>query len=215
MVWAHLIKKEMLSQLRSQSSIQSLILYVFSTTFIVFTAFFEITPKAWITLYWIILILSLSNTAQQSFFELKGIQAWYYYASTSVHHYFISKVVTVFILLVVISLCIVGGLSLFSSFVIKDVGLFILTNMLSIVGLSVIFTFISFIVVKVQGKSALLPLLAFPLLVPILSLCVRLSSISAGLIMDTQYEMDLLLLLGVDMIAIALSLLLIRYLWQS
>lgn len=212
---AVLIRKELVSQVRSQSNLPAIVLYVLSTTFIVFTAFVQVDPKSWITLYWIIVILASANAAQQSFDELKGIESLYYYQMTSSGHYFSAKVFSTFLLIAILSVLTFLGLSVFAGTPIKDVGLFFMTNLLSWIGLSFIFGFLSFITVKIDGRGGLLPLLAFPLLLPLLMQNIKLSSISAGIISDTQYFTDLLLLGAVDLIAIALSLLLIRYIWQT
>ena len=210
-----LIKKELTTQVRSQSNLPSIILYVLSTTFIVFSAFVQLDPKSWITLYWIIIILSSANAAQQSFDELKGIDSLYYYQLTSAGTYYSAKVFSTFILIALLSLLTFLGLTMFAGTPITNIGLFLMTNLLAWIGLSFIFSFLSFIIVKIEGRSGLLPLLAFPLLLPLLLEVIKLSAISSRVVMDTQYSNDLLLLGAVDLIAIALSLLLIRYLWQS
>lgn len=212
---AVLIRKELVSQVRSQSNLPAIVLYVLSTTFIVFTAFVQVDPKSWITLYWIIVILASANAAQQSFDELKGIESLYYYQMTSSGHYFSAKVFSTFILIAILSVLTFLGLTVFAGTPIKNVGLFFMTNLLSWIGLAFIFGFLSFITVKIDGRGGLLPLLAFPLLLPLLMQNIKLSSIAAGIISDTQYFTDLLLLGAVDLIAIALSLLLIRYIWQT
>ena len=210
-----LIRKELVTQIRSQSNLPSVILYVLSTTFIVFTAFTQIAPKSWITLYWIIIILASANAAQQSYDELRGIDSLYYFQLTSAGQYFGAKVFSTFILIAVLSILTFLGLSLFAGNPIEDLTLFLMTNILAWIGLSFIFGFLSFLVVKVEGRSGLLPLLAFPLLLPLLMEVIQLSAISSRIVMDTQYFNDLLLLGGVDLVAIALSLILIRYIWQS
>lgn len=210
-----LIHKELVSQVRSQSNLPSIILYVLSTTFIVFAAFVQINPKAWITLYWIIVVLASANAAQQSFDELKGIESLYYYQMSSVGNYFAAKVTSSFLLIIVLSILTFLGLSLFAGMPIKNFSLFLMTNLLAWIGLAFIFSFLALIIVKIEGRSGLLPLLAFPLLLPLLLEVIKLSSISSGMMMDTGYWGDLLLLGAVDLITIALSLLLIRYLWQA
>jgi heme exporter protein B len=210
-----LIRKELISQIRSQSNLPSIILYVLSTTFIVFTAFVQVNPKTWITLYWIIVVLASANAAQQSFDELKGIESLYYYQLSSVGNYFAAKVSSTLILIGILSILTFIGLGLFAGVPIRHPSLFLLTNILAWVGLAFIFSFLSFIIVKVEGRSGLLPLLAFPLLLPLLMEVIKLSSIAAGILMDTEYSGDLLLLAAIDCISIAISLLLIRYLWQA
>lgn len=213
--WLVLWQKEMVAQWRSQSSLPAVILYVLSTTFIVFAAFARIDERTWVVLYWIILVLSAAQSAQNSFRDVEGVSGWYYYSICKVEEYFFSKVAANFILLSLMAVLTFLGLSLFSGMPIRNLGLFLAVNISAWLGLSLLFSFLGFLNAKIEGQRGLLPLLSFPLLLPILLEVIKLSTISAGAMTDTEYMSDLYILLAVDALILALTLLLIRYLWQS
>ncbi len=213
--WYVLWKKEMVAQWRSQSSLPAIILYVISTTFIVFTAFARIDERSWVVLYWIILVMSAAQAAQNAFRDIEGVNGWYYYSLCRVEEYFFSKVAANFILLLIMATLTFLALSLFSGMPIRDLPLFIGVNISACIGFSILFSFLGFLNAKIEGQRGLLPLLSFPLLLPILLEVLKLSTISAGAMTDTEYMSDLYILLAVDALILALALLLIRYLWQS
>lgn len=213
--WYFLWRKEMVAQWRSQSSLPAIILYVLSTTFIVFAAFARVDERSWVVLYWIILVLSAAQSAQNAFRDTEGLSGWYYYSICRVEEYFFSKAAANFFLLAVMAVLTFFGLSLFAGMPVRDFSLFVSVNVTAWVGLSLLFSFLGFLNAKIEGQRGLLPLLAFPLLLPILLEVIQLSTISAGAIVDTQYMSDLYILLAVDALILAMTLLLIRYLWQS
>ncbi len=213
--WYALWQKEMKSHWRSQSSLPAVILYVISTTFIVFASFARIDDRSWMVLYWIIVVLSASHAAQSAFRDTEGIEGWYYYGLCRVEEYFFAKVAANFILMGVIASLTFASLSLFAGTPVRDPLLFFLINVSAWIGLALLFSFLGFLNAKVDGQRGLLPLLTFPLLLPILLQVIKLSSIASGSITDTSYLADIYILLAVDALILALSLLLIRYLWQS
>lgn|GEM_PF-909616 len=213
--WYSMWKKEMVAQWRSQSSLPAIILYVLSTTFIVFSAFARIDERNWVVLYWIILVLSAAQSAQNSFRDSEGMSGWYYFSICKVEEYFFSKVAANFFLLALMAVLTFLCLSLFSGMPIRDFTLFLEVNIAAWIGLSLLFSFLGFLNAKIEGQRGLLPLLSFPLLLPILLEVIKLSTISAGAMIDTEYAADLYILLAVDALILAMTLMLIRYIWQS
>ena len=96
-----------------------------------------------------------------------------------------------------------------------SVGLFVFGSMSGILGISIVFTFVSVISASDNSNSTLMSILALPLVLPILLLLLKITTVSVGLITDTAVMEDVWLLLGVDSILFGAMILLFPSLWKS
>lgn len=210
-----LIRKEILLELRNKSAISGILLYVFTTTFIVFLTFLTVDPRTWNALFWIVLLFASVNAIAKSFFQENSNRQLYYYTLANPLAIIFSKMIYNTLLLLVIGLLCFGLFTLFVGNPVKDVGLFLITLLLSSIGLSIAFTFISAISIKANNSSTLMVILSFPVIVPILLSLIKLSANSIRLVQDTAYSVDLIILMAIDAILIGIVLFLFPFLWRD
>lgn len=211
----YLIAKEIKLELRNKYALGGILLYVVSTIFVSYLCFKRIiVPSTWNALFWIILLFASINAVAKSFMnETKG-RLLYLYTLASPQAIILSKIIYNSLLLLVLSgLCFLVY-SLFIGNIVQDISLFLLTLILGSCGFSSLLTMVSAISSKTGNNFTLMAILSFPIMMPLLMVLIKLSKNALDGLenWDTNY---LLILVCINVIIIALSYLLFRYLWRD
>jgi heme exporter protein B len=212
-----LLKKDIMLELRSQHAFYGILLYIASTIFVLFLALPD-GPDAvtWNALFWVIQLFVCVNTVAKSFIgESKG-QMLYYYTITSPIQFIIAKLLFNAILMLIMSSI---SLALFFMFLsnpttdsLKFVGIVLLG------GTSISFTFslMSAIAAKAQQNAALIAILGFPVILPQLLLLIRLSKTAFAEVFKAGAVLQLSsLIIGLDVLVVALAIILFPFLWKD
>lgn len=210
-----LIAKEIKLELRNKYALGGILLYVISTVFVSYLCFKQIvTPATWNALFWIILLFASLNAVAKSFAtETKG-KLLYIYSLVSPQAVILSKIIYNSLLLLVLSGLCLAVYCLFIGSKIQDMPLFLLTLALGSFGFSSLLTMVSAIASKTGNNFTLMAILSFPIILPLLMVLIKLSKNALDGLekWDVHY---LLILLCINVIIIALSYLLFRYLWRD
>jgi heme exporter protein B len=211
----YLVKKELLLEWRSKYALNGVLLYVVSTIFVCFLSLISIQPITWNALFWIIMLFASINAVSKSFLqESKGRQL-YIYTIASPLALIISKTlynVLLMMLLTVIALCFY---MLVFTYIPEDLGLYIVATLLGSLSFSTIFTMVSAISSKAGNGGMLMAILSFPVIIPVLIILIKLTKNAIdGL--DRSVSLDEIgLLLVINVLVMAVSLLLFPYLWRD
>lgn len=201
--------------MRSKYALGGILLYVVSTVFVSYLSFKQIvnTPT-WNALFWIILLFASINGAAKSFIgETRG-RLLYLYTLVSPQAVILSKIIYNSFLLLLVSVLCLFVYSLFIGNIIQDFPLFLVTLFLGSLGFSSLLTMVSAIASKTSNNFTLMAILSFPIMMPLLMVLLKLSknAIDGLEHWDTNYIM---VLMFINVIIIALSYLLFRYLWRD
>ena len=211
----YLIAKELRLEMRNKYALGGILLYVVSTVFVSYLSFKKIvTPATWNALFWIIFLFASVNAIAKSFIsETKG-RLLYLYTLTSPQAVILSKIIYNSLLLTVLAALCLAVYSLFIGNIVQDMPLFILTLLLGSFGFSSLLTMVSAIASKASNNFTLMAILSFPILIPLLIVLIKLSKNAIdGL---EHWDMNfLMVLVFLNVIIIALSYLLFRYLWRD
>jgi len=210
-----LLRKEILLEWRMKYALSGILLYVFSTIFIVYTAFIRLEPNVWNTLFWIITLFASVNAIVKSFVQENSARQLYYYSLANPIAILLSKIIYNAALLLMLSVLCWIGLAVIASNPVKDTGQFVLAIFLSSVGFSITFTFISAISAKADNSATLMAILSFPLVIPILMTLIKISANALRLLNDTSIDQDVLILVGIDLLLLGLALVLYPFLWKD
>jgi heme exporter protein B len=212
-----LLRKELVLELRMGYAISGILLYVLSTVFIVYSAFFQgvANPMLWITLFWIILLFASVNAIVKSFVQENGNRQLYYYTLLNPTAVIVSKMVYNITLLFLLSLLTWGALAFMVGNQINEFSGFLLALFLGSVGFSILFTFVAAISSKADNNSTLLAILSFPLVIPILMTLIKLSVSATGVLKDTSAIQDIGILIAIDLMLAGLALVLYPFLWKD
>ncbi len=212
---AVLLRKEALLEWRMNYAISGILLYVFSTVFIVYVAFAQIQPQAWNTLFWIIILFTSVNAIVKSFVQENSARQLYYYSLMHPIAILLSKIIYNTLLLIFLSVLCWAALSFVSNNPVQDTGQFVLAILLAGLGFSITFTFIAAIAAKADNSATLMAILAFPLVIPILLTLIKLSANALRLLNDTGILQDVWILVGIDLLLLAVALVLYPFLWKD
>ena len=200
---------------RSKYALNGVLLYVVSTIFVCFLSLVSVVPITWNALFWIIMLFASINAVSKSFLqESKGRQL-YIYTIASPLALIISKTiynVLLMMLLTVIALCFY---MLVFNYVPEDLALYVVATLLGSLSFSTIFTMVSAISSKAGNGGMLMAILSFPVIIPVLIILIKLTKNAIdGL--DRSVSLDEIgLLLIINVLVMAVSLLLFPYLWRD
>jgi heme exporter protein B len=211
----YLIAKELRLEMRNKYALGGILLYVVSTVFVSYLSFKKIvSPATWNALFWIIFLFASVNAIAKSFInETKG-RLLYLYTLTSPQAVILSKIIYNSLLLTVLAALCLAVYSLFIGNIVQDMPLFMITLLLGSFGFSSLLTMVSAIASKASNNFTLMAILSFPILIPLLIVLIKLSKNAIdGL---EHWDMNfLMVLVFLNVIIIALSYLLFRYLWRD
>ncbi|HLO56206.1 MAG TPA: heme exporter protein CcmB [Saprospiraceae bacterium] len=207
--------KELSIEFRQKFALGGIFLFATTVVFIVYKSFNNINPREWTILIWIIMLFAGLNAIVKSFLQEKKETYLYYYTLFDPIDLIVAKLLYNFMFLCVLFLIILGVMFIFTGFPVKDYSLFFMGSGLGIFGISIVFTFVSVISAADSGSSTMMSILALPLVLPIVLLLLKITTVSVRLLVDTAIMDDVMMLIGVDFILLGAMLLLFPGLWRS
>lgn len=211
-----LVRKDLLLDWRQQFSFASVVLYLASTIFIIVLSTQSENPGLWNALLWIVILFVANNAVAKNFAQDAERQRLYYYTIADPIAVLSAKYIYNTLVLLLLNVLAYIGLRVFTGVdPVRLYDIFFLCLFLGSVGFSIVFTFTSAIAQASNNKHTLLAILSFPVLIPMLLLLFKLSQHSLGMIMDTSYKTDILMLAAIDLLLIGISLLLFPFLWKD
>jgi heme exporter protein B len=206
----------MLLEWRLKYSFSGILIYVISTIFICYLTFRQIIdPPTWNALFWIILLFAAVNAVAKSFMqESKGLQLFYYTLLNPQHVILAKTIYNMMLLLVVSSLSFLFYI-IFMGNLVQSTPMFLIGLLLGASGLSSVLTLVSAIAAKTNNSSALMAILSFPILLPLLMTIIKFSKNAMdGLSWSVNYP-NLILLIAINILVTSLSYMLFPYLWKE
>ncbi|UBM60124.1 heme exporter protein CcmB [Marinilongibacter aquaticus] len=214
-----LLSKEITLEWRNKYAFNGMVLYLVSTVFICYLSFRiksnSLSPLVWNTLFWIILLFTAINALTKSFSQESKGRNIYYYTLCSPETIIVSKLIYNLLLMVFLAFSGLGIYLLFLENPVQDMPLFLLSVFLGAVGFAATLTLVSGIASKADNPSALMALLSFPIIIPMLLMLIRLSKNAMDGLAFSVSQDEILTLLGLDGIVLALSYILFPFLWRS
>ena len=212
-----LLKKDLLLEWRQLHTFYGILLYIASTIFVIFLSF-EDSPNAetWNSLFWVIQLFVCVNTVAKSFLQESRGRMLYFYSVASPVEFITAKLIYNALLMLMMNAV---SLLLFFVFLdnpVSDSLLFLGISFLGGFSRSLVFTIMSAIAAKAQQNAALIAILGFPVILPTLLLLMRLSKAAfAEVFREGAVFQLVLLVMGMDVLVIALALVLFPFLWKD
>ncbi len=210
-----LLKKDMLLEFRQQYTFFGILLYIASTTFVIYLTMGQPDDEVWNGLFWITLLFICINTVARSFLQEGRGRMLYFYTIASPIHFIFSKLIYNSLLM-----CFMSGLSLLLFTLLlgnplEHSLLFFGLSCLGGISLSLVFSFLAAIASKAQQPSAIMAILGFPLIIPQLMLLMKIANIAFADIVQNGLPELVGLLCGFDIMIVALSYILFPFLWKE
>ena len=210
-----LLRKDLLTEWRQKHALFGVLLYVGSTVFAVYSMGGQPEASVWNVLFWMTQLFVAVNSVARSFLGESVARYRYYYTLVKPAHFFASKLVYSLLLQVLVGLMSLGLFSLLLGMPVLQAGRFFTAAALGNVSLAVVFAFLSAIASRAGGNAALMAILGFPLLAPVLMM---LSKLALGTLTPVYVPGWWSLagaLAGFDVLVVVLGVVLIPFLWKE
>ena len=211
-----LLKKDVLLELRQQHTFYGILLYIASTIFVLYLSVDQLEANVWNGLFWVIQLFVCVNAVAKSFLQESKGRMLYYYSIVSPTQFIIAKLLYNIVIMLLMS-----GISLLLFFVflnnpVNKSGQFLGIVLLGGASISLVFTLMSAIAAKAQQNAALVAILGFPVILPLLLLLMRLSKAAFNEIFREGALLQIAgLIVGLDALFIARAVVLFPYLWKE
>lgn len=212
-----LIRKDFLLELRQRYALNGILLYVFSTIFVVQLCFGRvIDDTTWIALFWIILLFAAFNAVSKSFAQESSSRRLYYYMLASPVSVVVSKIVYNALLMLFLGMMSLGLYTVFMGFPHFNLNLFLPAFVLGSIGIASALTMVSAIASRSGNNPALMAILGFPVVLPLLLILVTASQEALKGDVDSITTLSLLMALFlIDVVVVVLAVILFPYLWRD
>ncbi|NCW11800.1 MAG: cytochrome C biogenesis protein [Chitinophagia bacterium] len=210
-----LLKKDLLLEFRQQYTFFGILLYIASTTFVIYLTMGQPEDHVWNGLFWVTLLFICINTVARSFLQEGKGRMLYFYTIASPVHFIFSKLIYNSLLM-----CLMSGLSLLLFILLlgnplQHGILFFGISCLGGISLSLVFSFLAAIASKAQQPSAIMAILGFPLIIPQLMLLMKIANIAFSDVVQNGLFQLVWMLIGFNIMIIALAYILFPFLWKE
>ena len=213
-----LLRKDILLELRQQHTLYGILLYIASTVFVLSLALMdnEMDASVWNGLFWVIQLFVCVNAVAKSFLQESRGKMLYYFSIVSPVEFIIAKIIYNVGLMIGMSLVSLLLYSFFLSSPVSNALQFTGIVVLGGASISLVFTLMSAIAAKANQNAALVAILGFPVILPLLLLLMRLSKVAFNEIFRETALMQLSgLIIGLDALIVAMAIILFPYLWKE
>jgi heme exporter protein B len=212
-----LVRKDFLLELRQRYALNGILLYVVSTIFVVQLCFGQtIDETTWIALFWIILLFAAFNAVSKSFVQESASRRLYYFVLAAPVSVVLSKMIYNTLLMLFLGVLSLVVYSVFMGIPDFNFQLFLPAFALGCIGLASALTMVSAIASRSGNNAALMAILGFPIVVPLLLLLVNASKTalkqSLGFVEIAKILTSLFM---IDLVVVVLAVILFPYLWRD
>lgn len=210
-----LVRKDLLMEWRQRHTLFGVLLYVGATVFVIYIMNGQPESRVWNALFWITQLFVAVNAVAKSFLQESPERFRYYFTIVKPTTFLAAKMIYSIILLIMMSLVSLSLFSILLGMPIEQVGLFVLITITGAFSLSVVFTFLSAIAARANQNAALMAILGFPLVTPVLMILGNLAQKALSPVYQEGWWGLAGILLLLDLMIIVLGMILFPFLWQE
>lgn len=200
---------------RQKHTLFGVLLYVGATVFVVYMMSGQPEAKIWNALFWLTQLFVSANSVAKSFLQEHHNRFRYYFTLVKPTTFLLAKMVYSLVLMSVMSIVSLLLFYFMLGWPMEQAGLFFAITLTGSLSLSVVFTFLSAIAARAQQNAALMAILGFPIVTPLLMILSKLSLKALGSVFMPGWWSLAVTLLALDALVIILGLILFPFLWQE
>lgn len=210
-----LIRKDALIEWRQKHTLFGMLLYVGSTVFAVYMMNGVPEPKVWNALFWLVQLFVTVNSVAKSFLQESQSRYRYYFSIVAPSVFMAAKLIYNLGLQLLISLVSLLVFTVMLGNPLEQTGLFLFVTLLGGTALSTVFTFLSAIAAKANQNAALMAILGFPIITPVLMILSKLANVAINPVYQQGWWSMAIVLGFLTVFVVALSLILFPFLWKE
>ena len=200
---------------RQKHTLFGVLLYVGATVFVVYMMSGQPEARTWNALFWLTQLFVAVNSVAKSFLQEHPTRFRYYFTLVRPATFMLAKMTYSIVLMLIMSLVSLLLYYLMLGWPLEQGGLFVVITMAGSISLSAVFTFLSAIAARAQQNSALIAILGFPLVTPVLMILSRLALKALTPVYMPDWWGLALVLLALDALVVLLGVILFPFLWQE
>jgi len=212
---AALLKKDILLEIRQQYTFYGVLLYVASTIFVLYLAMGQPEAAVWNGLFWMIQLFVCVNAVAKSFLQENRGRLLYFYSLVHPRSFIVAKLIYNIILMGVMTLITIVCCMMFLGNPVTSFLYFMGVSLLGGISLSLLFTMLAAIAAQANQNAALMAIMGFPIMLPLLMLLSNIAKSSFITVYQPGLPKMFLMLGSMDFLIIALSLVLFPFLWKD
>ena len=210
-----LVKKDLLIEWRQKHTLFGVLLYVGATVFAVYMMAGQPETRVWNALFWITQLFVAINSVAKSFLQEHPNRFRYYFTLVKPATFLLAKMIYSISLLLVMSLVSLLLFSTLLGFPVIQTGLFVVISAVGSISLSAVFTFLSALAARANQNAALMAVLGFPLVTPVLMMLSNLALKAISPVYQPGWWALAGTLLLLDLLIIVLGVILFPFLWKD
>jgi heme exporter protein B len=210
-----LVQKDLLLEWRQKHTLYGVVLYIGSTVFAVYMMTGRPEASVWNVLFWLSQLFVVVNSVARSFLQEPPQRFRYYYTLVKPQTFLLAKMLYSIVLQLVMTGISLSLFSLLLGWPLEKSGLFCAIAFLGGVSLSVVFTFLSAIAARAGQNAALMAILGFPLVTPVLLILSKLAGKALSAAYVTGWWELAGVMMGLNVLIIILGIILFPFLWHE
>jgi heme exporter protein B len=172
-------------------------------------------PKVWNALFWLTQLFVAVNSVAKSFLQEHPHRFRYYFTLVKPATFLLAKMIYSIVLMLLMSLVSLLLYNVLLGWPLEQGLLFVAIASVGSLSLSTVFTFLSAIAARAQQNAALMAILGFPLVTPVLMILSNLALKAIAPVYQPGWWVLALSLLALDVLVVVLGLILFPFLWQE
>ncbi len=211
-----ILTKEIKTDVRNPYTLAGALLFLLSSLFVCYITIKRIsTPSTWTSLFWIILLFTSFNAVAKSFVNETRERMLYYYSIISPLDFVISKMLYNALIMMILSGAAVLVFSTLFEIAIEDPIAFWYAVIFGASGFGIVLSLLSTIASKAGNNLTLMAILGLPILLPMVLVTTTITKNAIdGLDWSIQWKYAFVLM-GLNLVCFALSVILFPYLWRE
>lgn len=190
-------------------------LYIFTAVLITFLSLPGLDRAQFSAIFWIVVIFTTLQGISRAFIQMRKNNFVFWQQVCSPQVFLASRLITAFILMLIFTLFAYVVFSVMHGESGNGGLLFLLVSLFTGMGVSSVFTISSSIAAKTDNPGVLLPVLTFPVILPVLLVGAKAGKKAIDELGFSALLPDLALLLVFNILIVAMGLVLIRFIWKE
>jgi heme exporter protein B len=210
-----LIQKDMLTEWRQRYALNGILLHVVASVMVVYLSVKVMNAPTWNAIFWLILLFTSVSAVAKSFISESRGRSLYYYGLVSAQALILSRVFYNMALMFLMAIISLGVYIVVLGNPVGNMGIYALCTVLGCMGFAITFTLLSSIAAKAGHSSLLMPVLSFPVIVPLFLVLIKASKKAMDDIDISLIIPDLIILLLLNALVLSLAYVLFPFLHKE
>lgn len=210
-----LVKKDLVLELRQKYAFYGVLLYIISTVFVINMMMGRPEEQIWNAQFWVVQLFVSVNAIAKSFIQESRGRLLYFYSVVHPRCFIAAKLIYNILLMGMMSIIALASCMIFLGNPIINVWYFVGVIMLGGISLSLLFTMLAAIAAQANQNAALMAIMGFPIMMPLLMLLANISRSAFVPVFQPGLTGMFLLLLGMDVLIVSLAMILFPFLWKD